>query len=617
MTVSQSTITGNQAAISGGGIFSASSPVTILNSIVAGNTDNGNAPDIRKSLNGDAFTVTNSLIGRNNGTGLAATVGTTPDANGNFIGGDTAGTGINPQLGPLANNGGTTRTHALLVGSVAIDSGSNTLAAGLTTDQRGVPFARILDGNHLGGAVVDMGAFESPGIRVISPNPNAFSLRPTFTWTPITGATSYNIQINNESTNVAPFHLASSNVASYTPPADLAIGKFKMWIRPIFGVTLGNWSAPQLFNDLTAPTGQSMQRTQLMSRPTLNWNALPGAVKYDLWMDNFSTGQKQLIRQDVTGTSFTPVADLPMGLYRFWIRGVDAKGNFAQWSVLQEFLVVPGPTPVGPLSATFDRTPTFSWNSVAGAVSYELYVRNLNTSAMVINGQSVVGTNFTPASNLTDGLHKWWTIAVSPVFGTGAIKSGGSNPLDIFIGGRPTFITPTNGSSTNDRTPTFSWKPVDGAVTYRLQVDRINVPQIGIINQVGLASTSFTPVSDLSAGTYRAWVRAVSSTGELSPWSIEVNFTVTEADPAGDAPGLDYRLAALLVSELVEKDNRTDRSHKIDKSYAETTVEQPQPAPTAFPAVETQEPSDQQLDRLMMEFAITEFQNNGPLIHWD
>ena len=32
---------------------------------------------------------------------------------------------IDPKLGPLANNGGTTLTHALLPGSVAIDGGKN------------------------------------------------------------------------------------------------------------------------------------------------------------------------------------------------------------------------------------------------------------------------------------------------------------------------------------------------------------------------------------------------------------------------------------------------------------------------------------------------------------
>ncbi|MEZ6086558.1 MAG: choice-of-anchor Q domain-containing protein [Pirellulaceae bacterium] len=44
-------------------------------------------------------------------------------------------------LGPLADNGGPTPTHALLTGSPAIDAGNNTLANApggndLTTDQR-------------------------------------------------------------------------------------------------------------------------------------------------------------------------------------------------------------------------------------------------------------------------------------------------------------------------------------------------------------------------------------------------------------------------------------------------------------------------------------------------
>lgn len=56
---------------------------------------------------------------------------------------------IDPNLGPLANNGGPTPTLALSAGSSAIDAGAST---GLTTDQRGVarPF----------GPAPDLGAFE-------------------------------------------------------------------------------------------------------------------------------------------------------------------------------------------------------------------------------------------------------------------------------------------------------------------------------------------------------------------------------------------------------------------------------------------------------------------------
>ena len=44
--------------------------------------------------------------------------------------------GLDPKLGPLANNGGMTKTHALLKHSPAINAGDDSIAP--PTDQRGV-----------------------------------------------------------------------------------------------------------------------------------------------------------------------------------------------------------------------------------------------------------------------------------------------------------------------------------------------------------------------------------------------------------------------------------------------------------------------------------------------
>jgi hypothetical protein len=70
----------------------------------------------------------------------------------------TAVNPIDPRDGPLANNGGKTKTHALLAGSRAIDAGDN--ASLPPTDQRGGGFPRNKDGNFNGVAIVDIGAFE-------------------------------------------------------------------------------------------------------------------------------------------------------------------------------------------------------------------------------------------------------------------------------------------------------------------------------------------------------------------------------------------------------------------------------------------------------------------------
>jgi hypothetical protein len=60
-------------------------------------------------------------------------------------------TGLDPQLGPLADNGGRTRTHLPIAGSRVIDRGNN--EAGLTTDQRGEGFPRVKGGRADIGAV--------------------------------------------------------------------------------------------------------------------------------------------------------------------------------------------------------------------------------------------------------------------------------------------------------------------------------------------------------------------------------------------------------------------------------------------------------------------------------
>jgi hypothetical protein len=57
---------------------------------------------------------------------------------------------VDPKLGALANNGGTTQTMALLTGSPAINAGNNTGCP--TTDQRGIARPQ--------GGVCDIGAFE-------------------------------------------------------------------------------------------------------------------------------------------------------------------------------------------------------------------------------------------------------------------------------------------------------------------------------------------------------------------------------------------------------------------------------------------------------------------------
>ncbi len=126
-----------------GGIYNSwdAQILELTSSIVAGSTGT-NPRDISNA--GTIVSATNNVIGIGDGSGL------TNGVNGNQVGSLAAP--LDPLLGPLADNGGPTFTHALLAGSPAIDRGSN--PAALANDQRGPGFARV------SGVGADVGAFE-------------------------------------------------------------------------------------------------------------------------------------------------------------------------------------------------------------------------------------------------------------------------------------------------------------------------------------------------------------------------------------------------------------------------------------------------------------------------
>jgi predicted outer membrane repeat protein len=109
-TLSNSTITNNTAGFSGGGA-EVEGTFALKNTILAGNVDTNGAPDCEGTVMSQGY----NLIGNNHGCTFA---GTSTDQQG------TAGSPIDPQLGPLQNNGGATLTHSPLPGSPAIDAGS-------------------------------------------------------------------------------------------------------------------------------------------------------------------------------------------------------------------------------------------------------------------------------------------------------------------------------------------------------------------------------------------------------------------------------------------------------------------------------------------------------------
>jgi hypothetical protein len=138
-----------------GAIYS-STPLVLYSSTIAFNSSNS---DAAVAVNANA-TIDSSIIAKNtttaagfadlyiSGSGHGLSGAHNLIVSSNFgLPDNTAG---DPQLTPLANHGGPTRTHALLASSPAVDRGQ--LVSGILIDQRGL--ARSV------GAAPDIGAYE-------------------------------------------------------------------------------------------------------------------------------------------------------------------------------------------------------------------------------------------------------------------------------------------------------------------------------------------------------------------------------------------------------------------------------------------------------------------------
>ena len=189
LSLTSCTIASNSASGSnfdfGGGIYNVST-LRVTNSTIA-----GNRAGFGGGLHGNA-TFANSILAANTAVYLGHDCQGTIDSydynliqilNGLNILGATANVvfGQDPLLGPLADNGGPTRTMALRDGSPAIDKGT---AFGVLTDQRGAPrpFDIASVGNASNGDGSDIGAFElgTPGLVISRARPDVVLRWPAF-----------------------------------------------------------------------------------------------------------------------------------------------------------------------------------------------------------------------------------------------------------------------------------------------------------------------------------------------------------------------------------------------------------------------------------------------------
>ena len=363
---------------------------------------------------------------------------------------------------------------------------------------------------------------------ITDPVASSIDSLPTFAWSPVAGATRYELWVNGTSQDRV-IHQTALTQTSFTPQFGLADGAYVSWVRAFnaSGV-LGDWSAPFTFSlaqgttaELTDPVAGSTNTT-----PTFGW--LPtGADGYTLRVNNLSTGTNNVVvEENLVGTSFTPQDGLPPGNYSATIQ---PDGGAVSATRTFQVLEVSGQAEItNPVGDSENPLPVFSWTSVAGATRYELWVTDLlNNVSPIVHNSSVFGTAYASPIPLPVGSYRAWVRAFNN-FGPIGIWS---SPSDYRVTEADKVPTVWNPSQTSDNgSPEFVWSNVSGATHYSASF--AFGPNGGTgplpIDQDNIKAAQLQLDTAFAEGDYIATITAWSDTTSLG--SFARRFVVTPAN---------------------------------------------------------------------------------------
>ncbi len=495
-TLTSVTVTGNTTdkddlgGGAGGGLNIVSGTFTLKNTIVAGNlkgTTTPTAHDITGTVNTAGSASSYNLIGD-----AASSGGLTDGVDHNIVGNAGVGTiDIATVLDTtLADNGGPTKTHALVTGSPALEKGN---AFGLTTDQRG--FVRPVDSDAAAPISPfddsDIGAFEkqiapnapgAPNLDAVSDSgasstDNKTNVTTNLSFTipgVLSGAT---VQLFRDGTPVAS-GLASGASIQLTDPGPLTF--------TASGTTY-SYTAKQSFGSDTsvASTALPVLITIIPDAPVLDPSSDSGTPGDGITNDTsptfnitnvVNTATVKLFRDGVevaSGTAAGTTIQLtdpsaPNGTFTYTAKQIfsavtsDASdGTSITITIKPNAPDLDAASDSGPSSAdnyTSDATPTFTIGGVINGANVEL----LRDGTSVANG-TAVGTSIQITDpGALDGLHTYKARQT-----VGITLSPDSDGLDVTIDtsisqpSTPDLITADDSNINNDdvtskTTPTFT-----------------------------------------------------------------------------------------------------------------------------------------------------------------
>ena len=248
---------------------------------------------------------------------------------------------------------------------------------------------------------------------------------PIFSWSPVTGAARYKLQIYSSSGGWSSLlYTATTLVTTHQPIDKLANGAYYWRVVPVDpGNRDGTPSAERSFNANYNPVLTLLEPANGANptfTPTFRWTAVRGAQFYRLQYTTDPSFASGITEIDTRNTAFTPTDALPNDVNYYWRVRVHSGNSISNWTASRSFIkkwyIKPVLlTPTGLYQHV--RFPIFSWTPVPGASYYYVEISLSSGFSPLYDGGNTVNTFYSPSHY--DGALNTYYWRVTPYDGNG------------------------------------------------------------------------------------------------------------------------------------------------------------------------------------------------------
>jgi methionine-rich copper-binding protein CopC len=368
-------------------------------------------------------------------------------------------------------------------------------------------------------------------VAEINPIPTSMNTKPEVSWNRLLENSRYEVWISRAATPATAVIRGTTEpgVTRFTPPTSLAAGSYRVQVREVLASgTVRQWSDPQTFVIETKATMQSVI-FQVSNRPLIQWNALAGAKKYDIWIASLDQPSRPAIRVTTATavTTYRPNA-LPAGRYQVWVRGIAQDETPGAWSdarVFRSRMVPVLQQNWSHLGIGFHVPYSWALEHEQEAQAYDVWIDD--PAQGLTPASFAVRTNFTNGylETKTIGTYRIWVRAIGPDGAVGAWSA----PLVARVDVVPEQLT---FNSADVIKPEVRWSSVTGAIRYDVRVtSKVDGSEILTARKssTGTPVTAYKIVTSLPIGNYEVTVRAIAADGTVGSWSTPMAYNSTLA----------------------------------------------------------------------------------------